>query len=684
MSDEHIDDLFNRAPEPATRTMTDPEIMAHLKWSEPKEVTTKYGQKMLSQAKAFPEFFEYWAREKHRLGREGYSMSEWKGKWTVCHWTTVPEKIIVERRASIEMSRATDAEINVPAPDGLAYLGYQRAGIAFGHTRPGILLGDEMGLGKTIQAIGLINARPDAKKILIICPASLKLNWRRELEKWLTQPRTIFIADSKIFPEINGIVIINYDILHKHEDVIKGTEWDMLIVDEAHFLKNPKSRRGKMVFGLEATQKEKKNGAADIPGIDACKRILLTGTPICNKPVELWPLIHYLDPITWNNFFRYALRYCAANQGSHGWDFSGASNLNELQEKLRSTIMIRRLKKDVLTELPPKRRQVIELQADGTALRAIKAELAVYGSHEDGLEQMQARIELAKASDTPGEYEAAVKALDTSAKTVFSEIAKLRHDTTMAKLPACIEHLKDAVEESEKVVCFVHHKDACRAIKEAFGSEAVTLVGDDAMEDRQAAVDRFQKDPTCKLFIGSIMAAGVGITLTAAAHVVMVELDWVPGNVSQAEDRCHRIGQKESVLVQHLVLEGSLDATMAKRIIAKQEVIDQALDKASAEPVVASKHGHATATTTRDQLAAEADALTIDQMRAAQEAIRMIASHCNGARSWDGAGFSKIDTNIGHDLAGRPDLSRKQCALARKIALKYRRQLPEQLADRLK
>jgi hypothetical protein len=208
-----------------------------------------------------------------------------------------------------------------------------------------------------------------------------------------------------------------------------------------------------------------------------------------------------------------------------------------------------------------------------------------------------------------------------------------------------------------------------------FGSEAVCLVGDTPMIERQAAVDRFQKDPSCKLFVGSIMAAGVGITLTAAAHAIFLELDWVPGNVSQAEDRIHRIGQKESVLIQHLVLEGSLDAVMAKRIIAKQEIIERALDKvADAEAELP------TASDTRPKaLETAAQTMTQEQRDGAQRAIRMLAMVCNGARDWDGQGFSKIDTMIGKSLAAQDRLTPKQCALAAKIALKYRRQLPAEL-----
>lgn len=662
------------------------DILGALKWSVPVERMTRNGPRLISQAKANDLVFTLWREEQTDLRLLGYSLGEWpvgSGKWNLSRFEKVPEKVIVQRESAKAMSRATDADINVPVPEGLSYLGYQRAGIAFGFERPALLIGDEMGLGKTIQAIGILNACPDLRRVLIICPASLKLNWKRELEKWLVRKRPILIADSKMFTALaDGIVVINYDVLHRHETELRDTEWDCLICDEAHLLKNEKARRTKMVFGARATPKEKRGGMADIPGLMAKKRILLTGTPIANKPVELFPLISYLDPVTWSDFWRFAKRYCGAANNGFGWDFSGSSNLDELQDKLRSTIMVRRLKKDVLTELPAKRRQVVEFPADTPALRAV---CAAGREAYDGVDDLEAQVELAAASDDSTAYETAVESLKKGVRACFEGLSTLRIETGIAMIPLAVEHLREVVEETGKVVVFGHHKAVLAAIKEEFGEAAVMIVGDTPMIERQANADRFQKDATCKVIIGSFGAMGVGWTLTASAHLVTVEQDWVPGNVSQAEDRIHRIGQKASVMIQHLVLEGSIGATIMKRMIAKQDVIDLALDavKIVAEPTPAGEAPRPKSDP-RDLLAAEAEAMTPDQRDAAVEAIRFLAERCNGARDWDGAGFSKIDTNIGKDLAARPFLSKKQCALARKIAMKYRRQMPEALVQRLK
>lgn len=544
-------------------------------------------------------------------------------------------------------------------------------------------------MGKTIQAIGVINADPKIIRVLVICPASLKINWLRELNKWLVRKRPIGIADGDCFPSTD-IVIINYDILHKWQKSL-SYYWDLLIVDEAHLLKNPKTRRAKHVLGYRAKRGQEGESENNIAPLPAKRRVFLTGTPIVNKPVELWPLISSLDPVTFapSSFFRYAKRYCNAKQISAGrkmvWDFSGSSNLGELQEKLRSTIMVRRLKKDVLKELPPKIRQVIELPS-GEAGRAVRAEQNAWREHEDNIAALEARVELSKASDNPEDYRRAVESLKAGMQVSFSLIAKLRHDTAVAKIPQAVEHIRECLEDGRKLIVFAHHHDVINALMDELRDfQPVKVTGQMDMEDRQRSVDGFQKESECKLFIGNIQAAGVGLTLTAAAHVVFVELDWVPGNVSQAEDRAHRIGQTNTVLVQHLVLEGSLDCNMANTIVEKQDIIDKALDRVKAEmeatapaSPLARKRGD---TVTIQQVAEQAAAMTPEKIKTIHTGLRMLAGVCDGAQGLDGAGFSKVDSQIGHSLAEQMFLSPKQAVIGARLVNKYRRQLPEGIVE---
>lgn len=686
-----LDDNFNAAPEPAQAqlALSREDVLQHLRWGKPQEVPTIKGQRIKTVARATPEAITLFAREGPDLYALGYTLSEWprgSGQKHVTKWELVPEKIVIERQAAVEMSRATDATINAPHPEGLDYFPFQRAGIAYAFERRATLLGDQMGLGKTPQACGVLNCMPLARRILVICPASLKLMWRREMTRWLVNRRPILIADSKFFPDCDGVVIINYDILRKHREIIKGTEWDLLIVDECHLLKNPRAIRSQEVLGVEATKKEKATGMADVPGIQATKKLLLTGTPIPNRTREIWGLIHYLDPITWSSWWKFAGRYCGADQ-SNGWNSDGASNLEELQRRLRETIMIRRLKADVLKELPPKTRRVVAIEPDAEAARIIKAEVEA-DEEDEAMTDLAARVELAKAGTDAAAYASMVDQLSLRRKSRNdADIFTLRKNTAIAKIrmPVVMDMLEDAVEQSEKVIIFVHHHEVSRTIMAKFGTAAVLIDGDVKLPDRDMAASRFQTDPTCKVIVGSIGAMGTGWTLTAASHVIMLELDFVPGNVSQCEDRAHRIGQTDNVLVEHYVLEGSLDADMARTLVEKQDVIDQALDRQGAEvearaPVLKGGSG-----STFDALATAAAKMTAAQMQASATAIRLLAAACDGAGKIDGQGFNKLDAQIGRHLAAQEQLTPKQCALAMKIAMRYAKtQLPDSLVFAMK
>jgi len=576
------------------------------------------------------------------------------------------EAYLAKKNGAIEASKAADADIEISVPEGLAYLPFQKAGISYALAHRNTLLADEQGLGKTIEVIGVVNALPEIRRVLVICPASLKLNWAREIRKWSVRPLTVGIVNGE-FPQTD-IAIVNYDILGKHEDTIKAITWDLLVVDECHRLKNPKAKRTQQVLGDKT-----KDGTWEVQPIKAQRRLFLSGTPIVNRPIELWGIVNSLAPDTFNSFWNYAKRYCNAVQGKYGWDMTGASHLDELQEKMRVNLMVRRLKAQVLPELPPKRRQVVELSTNGCQ-HVVEREAAAISRFQEQMERLKCDVEVAKAG-TDDEYQAAVNALKEGAQIAFAEISKERHAVAMAKVPAVVEHLKDALEGG-KAVCFAHHHDVIAAIAAEFQGEAVCLTGENSLVERQAAVDRFQSEPDCKLFIGSIQAAGVGIPLTAASHVVFAELDWVPGNVTQAEDRCHRIGQKDNVLVQHLVLDGSLDSRMAHILVDKQEVIDKAMDKEIPQTPVVPVPEAATASVSRKALEVE---IPDAQIQAIHTGLRMLAGVCDGAVNLDGAGFNRLDTAVGKRLASLPGLTSRQASLGKVLLQKYHRQLPQEI-----
>ena len=499
--------------------------------------------------------------------------------------------------------------MNIPVPENLAYLPYQEEGVRYMVKRSSVLLGDEMGLGKSVQICGLMNACPDIVRTLIICPASLKTNWLRELERWCPLGE-YGIASGKHWPD-TLTVIINYDILARHRDKIRSQTWDLLVVDECHFCKNISSQRTKEVVGS--------NALAPIP---ALRKVCLTGTPIVNRPIELYPILRFLDPHAWPSYNDFGMRYCGGAgkviiqrfgrpENSVAWrtfcafkglqpkptadlavwdefvqkhrpygvqckrltDYHGASNLDELRGKLYGGIMLRRTKAEVLTDLPPKFRQVVELDADAGTRKLLQQEKTLWDSvlGSNAAEQL-----------TDRDYRATVLQMQDTNSAAWEEISIIRHELALIKLPLAIVHLEECIESVGKVVCFCHHQEFAAGLAQHFGPQAVSLVGSTPLAARQVAVDLFQTDPNIQLFIGS-KAAAEGITLTASSHVVLAEQFWVPGIVSQMEDRCHRIGQTDSVTCQHLVLADSLDVQIAKTIVRKQLIIGRVMEKGEAQ-----------------------------------------------------------------------------------------------------
>ena len=610
----------------------------------------------------------------------------------------------------ITLSGQRDSDAVIPAPAGLTYLGFQKPGIAYAVEKGNVLIADEPGLGKTIQAIGISNAVADIKSVLVICPATPRLNWKREWLKWCVKGLKVAVVSGSApeeWPTDADVVITSFKLVGYHLDRIHSRTWDMLVVDEAHNLKNPKAKRTPVILGAPASKKGRVEIAA-VPAIPAKRLVLLTGTPIVNRPLELWPLISAVNPARWNSFFNFAKRYCNAAQGPYGWNFDGASNLDELQSELRASCMVRRTKAEVLPDLPKKTRQIIVLENNAIAAKEKK----VIASIEKKLADLEAAKTLAYLSNDPTAYLTAAAELKMYGKASFEEISILRHKTALAKVQDVVELVKEGLETG-KVILFAHHQDVLSAYKLAFGDSAVVVTGDTPMTARQAAVDRFQTDPACNLFIGSIQAAGTALTLTAATMVIFGEVDWVPGNMSQAEDRAHRIGQKDNVLVWHAVVDGTIEARMIKVLVGKQEVIDAAMDSAFTSAVVNVESSEdftpseiilpeldlisdeeinawLTRATTKSSskaaariseraksrgFQAEAEAVSADEIQMIHDNLTMLAGVCDGAVEQDNQGFNASDTYVGRTLAALPALTPLQAVYARKMMGKYVRQL---------
>ena len=404
-----------------------------------------------------------------------------------------------------------------------------------------------MGLGKSVSSHRQSSTRiPRIRKIIIVCPASVRIPWRRELERWLNRPLSIAVVGVDVgFVQTlfsKDVLIINWDRLSRFTKELSAFTYDLCILDECHYAKSLEAQRTRAALAIKARR----------------RIALVRDSDSLNRPIEIYPVLSWLSPREWpaDQWFQFAQRYCGAHHNGFGWDLSGASNLPELSHRLRSTVMIRRTKAQVLPQLPPKLRTVVELYPDAEMKRLLKRELKAF-------ETRFLRVDH--------------ESID------WDDLAVVRHETALAKVPLVVEYAAELLDGGvRKIVIFAHHRDVVgRLVEGLVRFNPVILVGGMAPQVRQNSIDAFQDDSSVRVFIGNIQAAGTGITLAPASSVCLfAELSWVPAEMSQCEDRLHRIGTLDSVTVQHLVLEGSLDAMMIHVLLRKQKILDAVLEAA--------------------------------------------------------------------------------------------------------
>lgn len=617
-------------------------------------------------------------------------------------WAPEALEVVQPAAQAHAASWAQDAEIMIPAPAGLQYRGYQRAGIAaalaaFQQGRRGILIGDEMGLGKTMQAIGTM-AVLAPQRTLVACPASLRLNWLREIEKWLPVLRgAVHVVGEPRQPDFDSarVVICNYDKVVGSSGRAKATrealggDWDLVVLDEAHVLKNPAAQRTQAFLGKHSRDELVSSGIAQ-----RTKHLLcLTGTPIQNRVRESITLLRAIGAIgpggAWPSEGRFLFRHCGAEQkrvpGPRGgrtvWTFDGSDHLDELQSTLRgSGAMVRRLKAEVATELPPKLRSVITLPCEGCDERS--------WDDDDGDEELDYELDALTAAD----FSAGVAQL-IGRKVGFDRISATRAQIAARKAEAVVAHVEGLLDQVPKVLVFGHHQALLDELERAFPA-SIRIDGATPPSGRQALVDRFQADPSCRVAILSTHAAGVGLTLTAASTVVFAEADWNPSWCVQAEDRAHRIGQTaEQVTIQYLVLDRSLDARVVQTMIAKLDVADRALDRRKVTgEAPADAPARKADTDGKVTIVARGEAIEVDmpaeRIAAVAEGLLTLAGQCDGARKEDGHGFDKLDAGSPFvqklvAAAGAGSLTPKQAAWGLRTLRRYHRTQLTHMADRL-
>lgn len=420
---------------------------------------------------------------------------------------------------------------------------YQREGVEFLAARKAALLADDPGLGKSIQSIRACDA-VSALYVLVICPASVVENWKREIAKYREGDWSAFV--------------VSYDrAVGADKAKIMAGWWDVCIIDEGHYLKTPTTKRTKGIYG--------KNAARGDDAITSRCGIVwtLTGTPQPNSAAELFTHMRALAPDTvrsartgmcWTHQ-QFMLRYCEQRHNGFAIQFFGAKNEADLHERL-SRFMLRRRKEDVLKDLPPIRFAPLYLEASAKGLDAKEADEIRDVLANEGVEGLR-RIA----------YDGGV--------------SKLRRLTGMAKAKPASNWIKDWLENNptdKKLVVFAHHKDVIEQLYNDHHLHAVQVHGGMKQRERQISVDRLQTDPDVRIFIGQITAAGVGLTLTKATELLFVESSWVPAENNQAAMRIHRIGQTEPCLVRFATVAGSIDEDIQRALARKMESIAAVID----------------------------------------------------------------------------------------------------------
>ena len=492
--------------------------------------------------------------------------------WGIRFDATMPDGIELianqmesDMQEAIEMSRSTAAvgELKIPALIG-SLMAYQEAGVEYIASHKKCFIADEMGLGKTIQAIAGLEYIPNSYPAVVICPPNLVLNWKSEYTKWLPSRKIVTVANRSEFPEEEyDVLIVGYsNIVHWLPKLVNHQSY---VFDESHYVKTPTAKRTKAAIKMARSTPDDGN------------ILCLTGTPITNRPAEYASQLDILGRIAFfGGTFGFYRRYCAAYKDRWGqWVLTGNSHLDELNEKLRSTCYIRRTKDQVLSELAPVRHSTVRIKLSDKTM-------SEYTAAEDDFvkymvsEAKRYAVEL-KQDVRSAQVRAKIKA---ESSIHLAKLSVLRRLVAKAKLEIANELISAQTESGNKVVVAAHHREIVDALALANGGLKI-----------QGGMDVVSVEKTKKIFqegsvleapaiILSIQAAKTGHTLTAAQDVLFVELPWTPADVDQLYSRCHRIGQKGSVMVTYLIAENTVDEKIEAMINSKRKVVNNATEGA--------------------------------------------------------------------------------------------------------
>jgi SWI/SNF-related matrix-associated actin-dependent regulator 1 of chromatin subfamily A len=445
-----------------------------------------------------------------------------------------------ERREDLDEIRVQEDDKNFQIHGmQLELYGYQKIGVKFLERADGrALIADAPGLGKTAQAIGY--AQYKNLKTIIVCPLSVVVNWQREIKKFTGKEATIWDAKHYYGKLSAQFHIVHYDAVAKVAADLRDQKFDLLVCDEATYLKNRQTIRAKSVLG---SYKERRK----YPGLKTKYCIFLTGTPVMSRPIEAFALLNFLDKERFNNFFHFTQRY-------GGWKGDAPRNLQDLHDRTKD-LVIRRKKEQILTELPSKQRNDLYVELT-------KAEQKEY---KELLREVFGRWKVEKPS--------------------IGHMPKLQNFLIDKKLPRVIEMIDEYLDNDKPILIFSNYLAPLKALSEQYGDTAAMLTGEMNSKERQVAIDRLTSGKA-KVGLFSLMAAGMGID--GLQHkidtVVFLNMDWTPANHEQAEDRTHRIGQTGQVQVYYIVCVDTIDEYMRDILKEKQQIADLVVDGALVTP----------------------------------------------------------------------------------------------------
>lgn len=471
---------------------------------------------------------------------------------------------------------------DIVLPQGPLY-NFQTRGVLWAESalkRHGVMIGDAMGLGKTVQALALIDR--GGWKTIVVCPSSVKTNWAKKTVEWLdgklsvqiitptglrnyvTGKRPVLVSKKPQSSDFAQIVIINYELLPKYSELLRNSGFDAIVFDESHLLKNSSTIRSKaakeIATGLRFNKRKDKDSKGfdshDDVGTSIKKILMLTGTPILNRPKELWHQLSILDHNEFPRFFPFARKFCNAKKGAWGWDFDGASNIDELRKLIINEYVIRRRTKEVLKDMPEKIVNHVDLDI--------------------------------KAKDRK-EYDLAEKDFSSWAEynnmsaMALVRLGELLHLSGLSKFNAVRDEIYDFFEQrddDEGLVVLANRRDIVAKLVEEFGHIGVSWFdGSISVDKRQEEIEKFRNGKN-KLFVATIASAGTGVDglQDRASDLWFLERTWRPSDLAQAEDRIWRIGQKNSCRIKYFTLPNSIDEHIENVLEEKSAVIKKILD----------------------------------------------------------------------------------------------------------